>query len=219
MNFLIRMLFKIFGYYVALVLLLGIAYMVVPPVSTLMLSRYVTLQKVERQSVPLKKIHRNVLSAVISAEDDQFCTHSGVDWKSMGNAVEKLGDGEKTNGASTISMQVAKNLFLWPKRSYLRKALEVPIAMVLDLIWSKRRMMEVYLSIAEWGDGIFGIEAAAKHYFHKSASQLTSKEAALLAAALPNPRARNPARPSGYHAGYAATIERRIYSGADLSCF
>lgn len=218
MKKLCRIFLKIIGGYIALILVLSSIYAVAPPVSTLMLARLVTLQGVKRDSVPIERINRNVLMAVISAEDDQFCTHWGINWKRMGSAVEKASDGKHAKGASTISMQVAKNLFLWPQRSYARKALEVPIAMVLELLWSKERMMEVYLSIAEWGKGIFGIEAAAQTYFHKSAKQLTQGEAALLAAALPNPLKRNPARPSAYHLGYAGTIASRM-GGADLSCF
>lgn len=214
----LRILASIIGVYVLVVVLLSLLYLKVNPVSTLMLARYATFQSVHRESVSLKNISPNLLRAVIRAEDDQFCKHNGVDWKSMKRAVAKAQKGKESNGASTLSMQVAKNLFLWPARSYARKAIEVPLAMYLELIWPKKRMLEIYLNMAEWGDGIFGVQAASQHYFKKSARNLSAYEASLLAASLPNPTARNPARPSRYHANYAATIAARMNGGADLSC-
>lgn len=215
----LRLCARAFGWYVAAVAVLGIFYVLVPPVSTLMLGRWVTLNAATRDYEPLKNVSRHVLSAVVSAEDDAFCRHWGVDWKSMSEAIADASEGERVRGASTISMQVAKNLFLWPQRSFLRKSLEVPIAFYLEVIWSKRRMMEVYLSIAEWGEGVFGVEAASQRYFGKPASRLSEWEAALLASALPNPRGRNPAQPSAYQRGYAQKILSRMKNGADLSCF
>lgn len=194
---------------------LGIAYLLLPPVSTLMLARWVTLHSVERQTVPLHEISPSLLRAVIRAEDSKFCQHYGVDWESMGDAIEQKR--KHMRGASTLSMQVAKNLFLWPQRSYVRKILEIPIAIYLDAIWPKSRMMEVYLSIAEWGDGIFGIEAAAQVYFHKHASQLTSGQAALLVGMLPNPLKRHPTNPSGAYLKHAQNILKGS-GGADISC-
>lgn len=215
----IRFLLKIAAYYIAGVMVLGVVYIVIPPVSTLMLADIFTLHLISRDYESLGNINKSVFSAVIRAEDGKFCEHHGVDWQSLNQAVEQALDdeGEPSRGASTIPMQVAKNLFLVPHRSYARKALEIPIAMYLDLIWSKRRMMEVYLSIAEWGDGIYGIEAAAQHYFKKPAKSLSAHEAALLAAALPNPIKRNPSRPSPYYLGYALRILGGMY-GSDTSC-
>jgi monofunctional biosynthetic peptidoglycan transglycosylase len=115
-------------------------------------------------------------------------------------------------------MQTAKNVFLWPGRSYLRKALELPIALYIDLVWGKRRVMEVYLNVAEWGDGIFGAEAAARHHFGKSARNLTRGEAALLAAALPNPRVRNAGRPTARHRALAGRVLARSEAGAATAC-
>jgi monofunctional biosynthetic peptidoglycan transglycosylase len=218
-KFIVRKLTLILGGYFALVALLGLIYIFISPVSTLMLGRWISFNEVEHQSIRLNQVNRNVLQAVISAEDDQFCTHHGINWGSVSSALKQTMRDERTRGASTISMQVAKNLFLWPQRSYIRKILEVPITLYIDLIWSKKRMMEIYLSVAQWGNGVFGIEAAAKRYFNKSAAKLTHYEAALLAAALPNPIERNPKHPSAYHRQYAATIEKRMYSGANLSCF
>jgi monofunctional biosynthetic peptidoglycan transglycosylase len=198
------------------VLSLGVLYLIVPPVSTLMVARLVTFQNVTRDSVPISDISSQLIRSVIRAEDSKFCQHYGVDWESMGNAIEDKNG--RSLGASTIPMQVAKNLFLWPHPSYLRKAIEVPIAIYLNAIWPKYRMMEVYLSIAEWGDGIYGIEAASQTYFHKHAKQLNASEAALLAAMLPNPLKRNPTRPSRYHLKYANNIQKWANGGVDISC-
>ena len=131
---------------------------------------------------------------MISSEDGHFCRHRGVDWGELKEAIESAGDGI-ARGGSTISMQVVKNLFLWPSRSYLRKALEIPLAYVIEALWPKRRILEIYLNIAEWGPGIFGAEAAARYHFRKSALLLTPREAALLAVSLPNPFERQAGRP------------------------
>jgi len=121
-------------------------------------------------------------------------------------------------GASTIPMQVSKNLFLWPQQSYIRKAVELPVTLFLSAIWSKSHMLEIYLSVAEWGNGIYGAEAAAQKYFNKPARNLNPHEAALLAAALPNPKQRNPNHPSGYHARYAANLLKWANGDVDMSC-
>jgi len=195
-----------------LALLIGgllLAYRFLPPVSTLMLARWLQNEPVDRQYVPLARISGFLRADVIMSEDARFCLHNGVDWGALREVVDEAKEDGPSRGASTIPMQVAKNLFLWPSRSYIRKGFEIPLALVIDLVWSKRRIMEVYLNIAEWGNGIFGAEAAARHYFHKSAERLDAKEAALLATALPNPKLRNPARPSPRHAGLATRIMRR----------
>lgn len=190
-----------------------------PPISTLMLGRWLIFERATRDFVPLEDISPHLKRAVIVAEDGKFCDHHGVDWQALQNAVEDAvdEDGGPMRGASTLTMQVVKNLFLWPGRSYLRKTVEIPLALVLDGIWSKRRIMEVYLNVAEFGDGVFGAEAASRRYFGKSAAALTGHEAALLAATLPSPLRRNPARPSGYMGRYAATIGTRA-GGADTVC-
>ena len=148
--------------------------------------------------------------AVIASEDGRFCIHWGVDWGAVREAVKEGGGLGGFRGASTIPMQTAKNLYLWNGRSYMRKALEVPLAYLLSLVWPKERVMEVYLNVAQFGPGIFGAEAASRHYFHKSAADLTRGEAILLAAALPNPRFRNPARPSRHMLLVARVIDRRM---------
>lgn len=189
-----------------------------PPVSTPMMLHVLTLNRLQHRYVPLSKISPALVHSVIAAEDGKFCSHYGVDWKALGNAVEDLADDDaRSHGASTITMQTTKNLFLWNGRSFVRKALEIPMALVMDLFWSKRRIMENYLNVAEFGRGIYGAEAASRYYFHKSARALTSREAALLAATLPNPKKRNPARPSGYVSGYAGSIAARA-GGVDARC-
>src|SRR5450631_3296974 len=194
-----------------LALVFGVGVLIViyrfePPVSTLMLARWLLGDTVDRQYVPLDRISLSLRAAVLVSEDARFCQHDGVDWGALREVLDKAKPGSPSRGASTIPMQTAKNLFLWPSRSYIRKIIEIPLALLLDLAWSKRRILEVYLNIAEWGDGIFGAEAAARHYFHKSADRLDAREAALLATALPNPLHRNPARPSPRHAGLATRI-------------
>jgi len=214
---LLRFFAVVFGIFLSIVVLLGLVYTWAPPISTLMLARWLTLQPVSRVSVELEHVSKDVLRAVIAAEDGQFCTHWGVDGQSMEYAIARGWQGRRLLGASTISMQVAKNLFLWPHRSFMRKALELPITFYLEMIWSKQRIMEVYLSVAEWGDGIYGIEAAAQKYFRKHARNLSAYESAVLAAALPNPRVRNPAKPTSYQLDYTGLIMKRM-SSADLSC-
>ena len=200
----------------AAVLLLGLAYAVVAPPSTLMLARWATLRPVERVFVPLDAMGPLPL-AVLASEDARFCRHRGVDWDALREVVEAADETGPARGASTIPMQVAKNLFLWHGRSYIRKGLEIPLALYLDLVWSKRRMMEVYLNIAEWGPGVFGAEAAAQHHFRKPARSLTRQEAALLAVALPNPRLRNPGRPSPRLRALANRVAARMGPAAALS--
>lgn len=205
--------------FLALVAVGIVAYAVVPPVSTLMLGRWVTGRAVERHWVGLRDVSPHLIRAVIASEDQQFCGHDGVDWDVLSAETRKFLDGQRSNGASTITMQVTKNLFLWPSRSPLRKAAEIPLALAVDLAWSKRRVFEVYLNIAEWGPGIFGIEAAARHHFRKPAAALDQREALLLAAALPNPILRNPAKPSRGLLHYARIVQTRQAAGGDwLAC-
>jgi monofunctional biosynthetic peptidoglycan transglycosylase len=178
-------------------LILVPVYAFVHPVSTVMLGRWLTGKSVSRSWKPLDQISPNLVRAVIAAEDSRFCEHHGVDWVEVNHAIEEAGDLEAVRGASTIPMQVAKNLFLWPGRQFIRKGLEVPLAYFMSFMWTKRRMIEVYLNIAEWGpNGEFGAEAAARRAFHKSARALLPMEAALLAAVLPSPKHRNAGRPS-----------------------
>jgi monofunctional biosynthetic peptidoglycan transglycosylase len=205
----------------ALALALGFAALILvyrfqPPVSTLMLARWLEGETVERHYVPLERISGFLRAAVIVSEDARFCAHHGVDWDALRAVLDRPGANGPTRGASTIPMQTAKNLFLWSSRSYVRKAIEIPLALVIDVAWSKRRILEVYLNMAEWGEGIFGAEAAARHYFHKSVDRLDAREAALLATALPDPRHRNPAKPSRRHLWLAARVMAKAQRAGPL---
>jgi len=204
---------KIAAYAVLVVLCifagLLVLYSFAPPVSTLMLGRTLTGKSYERTYVPLKDVAPVLVASVIASEDAQFCRHGGVDWGALRKVLDEAGEDGPSRGASTITMQTAKNLFLWPGRSRLRKGLEIGMALVLGKVWSRAHTLEVYLNIAEWGDGLFGIEAAARHYFQKRASQLNPREAALLATSLPNPILRNAARPRPFHSRLAARIAAR----------
>src|SRR5262245_12478821 len=175
-------------------------YLVVDPVSTLMLGRWVTGARVERMWVPLREMAPALPLAVIAAEDGQFCRHHGIDARGLREAIEEVDDLSELSelrGGSTITQQAAKNLFLWPARSLVRKVLELPLALWIDLVMPKRRIMEIYLNIAEWGpNGQFGAEAGARFAFGKSARDVTAQEAALLAAVLPNPKRRSARQPS-----------------------
>ncbi len=193
-------------------------YRVVPPVSTLMLFDYVVRAgDVSRTWVPFNKIAPALVASVIMSEDGKFCSHHGVDWDELSKVLDRSDD--RPRGASTIAMQVSKNLFLWNSRSYLRKAVEMPIALYADFVWGKQREMEIYLNVVEWGPGVFGAEAAARRYFKRGADQLTAGQAALLAASLPNPWVRDPSRPSAALQALARTIaERARMSGAYIDC-
>ena len=190
----------------------------VRPVSTLMLGRMVRGEPVDRRWVPLSQVSRNLVAAVILSEDGQFCRHDGVDWSALREVVH-LGRGRPSRGASTITMQVAKNLFLWPGRSYTRKALEIPLALLLDAIWTKKRILEIYFNIAEWGDGLFGAEAAAQGDFRIPAADLSLKQASLLATALPNPILRRVDKPTRLHRALADRIGTMVpEAGSHLAC-
>jgi monofunctional biosynthetic peptidoglycan transglycosylase len=171
-------------------------YAVVKPVSTVMLWRGLTGQRVERQYMPLSAISPLLSLEVITAEDGRFCSHYGVDFKEIRDAIADADNLDDLRGGSTITQQVTKNLFLWQGRSFVRKALEFPLALWLDLMLSKRRILEIYLNIAEWGpNGEFGAEAGSRRAFGKSARDLTRYQAALLASMLPNPAQRDARKP------------------------
>ncbi len=152
----------------------------------------------KHQWVPIEKISQAMPLAVVASEDNLFMTHHGFDREQIRKAMDEAEKGRRRRGASTISQQTAKNVFLWPGKTYFRKGLEAYFTVLIELIWGKERIMEVYLNSIEMGKGIYGVEAASKAYFSKSAIELTRGEAALIAASLPNPRKRNPGSPSGY---------------------
>jgi monofunctional biosynthetic peptidoglycan transglycosylase len=172
-------------------------YRVVNPVSTLMLWRWATSQRVDQRYVPIDAMARTLPLSVMAAEDARFCIHSGIDWTSLRQAVEDADDDlAEARGGSTITQQVAKNLFLWQGRSFVRKALEAPLALWINVVLPKRRVMEIYLNIAEWGpDNEFGVEAGAQHAFRLSVRRLSPRQSALMAAILPNPHRRNAGHP------------------------
>ena len=161
-------------------------------------------QGVRQDWVPLEEMSPHMPRAAVAAEDADFCLHWGFDLNAI-RAVVTSGS-KRLRGASTLSQQVAKNVFLWPDRSWLRKALEAETTLLIELFWSKRRIVEVYLNVAETGTGIFGAEAAAQAYFRTSAAKLSARQAALIAAALPDPKRRNPAKPSRFLRKRAAAI-------------
>ncbi len=205
----------------ALPLVLMVIYIlpIVHPVSTLMLKDLVTLKGYDRQWVSIDDIAPVLIHSVMMSEDGQYCAHSGVDWTALNQVIDDAMDGEGSRGASTIPMQTVKNLFLWNSRSVIRKAVELPYALAADLIWSKRRLMEIYLNIAEWGPGIYGIEAAAQSYFKTSAKNLSARQASLLAVSLPNPILRKPAKASRGLIRLARLNERRAaQAGGYVDC-
>ena len=160
--------------------------------------------------VNLERISPYAPLAVIASEDQKFFEHMGFDFEAIEKAWEHNQHRKRVHGASTISQQVAKNLFLWPGRSFIRKGMEVYFTLLLEGLWPKRRILEVYLNVAEFGPGIFGIEAASQAYFHKPAARLNSAEAARMAAILPSPLRSNAARPSGYISQRAWQIQRQM---------
>jgi len=189
---------------------LTLVYRVVDPVSTLMVRRWVTGAPVVRTWVPMEQIAPVLPLTVIGSEDARFCSHSGIDWQGLQDAMDEADDLSEVRGGSTITQQVAKNLFLWPGRSFVRKALEAPLALWIDLVVPKRRIMEIYLNIAEWGpNGVFGVEEGAKRAFGKPAKSLSAGEAATLAAVLPNPIRRNAKQPGPAVRRKAATLQAR----------
>lgn len=156
------------------------------------------MPKNSKRWVPIEKISPHMIQAVVAAEDNRFLEHHGFSFEDMQKAWKNNQKGRRIRGGSTISQQTAKNIFLWNKRSYLRKGLEAYFTVLIELFWSKERIMEVYLNSIEMGDGIYGVQAAALEYFGKDADRLSRSQAALIAVCLPNPRKFNPSRPSSY---------------------
>lgn len=163
--------------------------------------------KTHKTWMPLEKISPNMVMAVIASEDNRFNEHRGFDWIEISNALDAGKKGKRLRGASTISQQTAKNVFLLPSRSWVRKGLEVWFTVGIENIWGKRRIMEVYLNVAEMGKGYYGAEAAAQNLFSKSAQKLTQRESALIAATLPNPLRRRADRPGPYVSSRATDIQ------------
>jgi len=173
-----------------------------PPVTMVMLNRWLNASSdnfvLQQQWLSWGEIPKHAAAAVMASEDQRFAVHRGFDFSSIIDALKAIGSGERLRGASTISQQVARNMYLWTGRSWLRKGLEVWFTVLIELTWSKSRILEVYLNVAEWGDGVFGLEAASHYHFGHSAAQLTPMQSALLASSLPNPLKYQPAQPSNY---------------------
>jgi monofunctional biosynthetic peptidoglycan transglycosylase len=204
--------------FVLLPYLLVPIYRFVTPVSTLMLARWATGRPVVRAYMPIERLAPILPLSVLVAEDDRFCSHHGIDWQEIHAAIEEADDLSEARGGSTITQQTAKNLFLWPGRSFVRKALEFPLALWIDLVLPKRRIMEIYLNIAQWGpNGEFGAETGARAAFGKSATDVDRREAALLAAILPNPVRRSARRPGPGVRRLAGIYEARGRNGSALA--
>jgi monofunctional glycosyltransferase len=190
------------------------------PVSTLMAWRWLSGAPVSRQWVDFREISPYLPRSVVASEDAKFCSHHGVDWDALNDAIEDAQDGEVAGGGSTITQQVAKNLFLWPGRSVVRKALELPLALWIDFVLPKQRILEIYFNIAEWGpSGQFGAEAGAAYAFRRPASALGPREAALLAAILPNPVTRSARNPGPGVRRLAGTYVARAQSVGLQRCW
>ncbi|MBR4918430.1 MAG: monofunctional biosynthetic peptidoglycan transglycosylase [Bacteroidales bacterium] len=207
---------KILGLIILLFFLLSIFFTIIfrwvnPPVTPLMVIRKVQYgYPIEKKWKPIEEISPYMYRAAIASEDNYFLGHNGFDVIAIDQAVKERKSGMRKRGASTISQQTAKNVFLWPKSSWLRKGFEVYYTFLIETFWGKERIMEVYLNVIEMGPGIYGAEAAAQHYFHCSAKHLSARQAALITACYPAPLHRNPARPSGYLNRQAGVIQGRM---------
>ena len=216
----IRALFMIVLVVVVLPYVLTPLYTFGHPISTLMIGRFLLGEPVGRKWIDLDAMSPALPPAVVGAEDAKFCSHHGIDWGSMRDVIEDAQDGEVVRGGSTITQQVAKNLFLWPGRSVIRKALEFPLALWIDLVLSKKRILELYLNVAELGpDGQFGAEAGANYAFSRSASSLSLQEAALLASILPNPVTRSARNPGPGVRRMAGTYMARAQVAEAANCW
>lgn len=221
MRFIFRFLVKFIIYFFVTSIGIVVIYRFIPPpVTPIMIIRLMEGWfegkniGIKKEWVPYDQISKNVFRAVLSAEDAKFMSHNGFDWDAIESArrYNKANKGKKLRGASTISMQTAKNAFLWHGRNYVRKALEAYFTLLIEYIWGKKRILEVYVNIIEFGEGIYGIQSAARTFFHKNASQLTVRESALLAAVLPNPRRWSPTAPTPYIENRVDFIQGRMNS-------
>ncbi|ART81309.1 monofunctional biosynthetic peptidoglycan transglycosylase [Oceanisphaera profunda] len=219
-SFLKRLVRWLLALVIVLPLLLTLVYRFLPvPVTPLMLIRLIEGESLSKHWQPAHRIANSLKASVIASEDNKFCQHSGFDWDAFADVASEFKNEGKLRGGSTISMQTAKNLYLWPGRSWVRKGLEAVYTPMLELMLPKERIMTLYLNIAEFGPGIYGAEAAAQAYFNTSAAKLSPYQSALLAAVLPSPRQYNAGRPSAYVQGRAATIRLRVTQlGPLLSC-
>ncbi len=186
-----------------------------PPITPLMVLRLFDGAKgIDKEWCSYDDISNNLFRACIAAEDARFFRHEGIDWRAVEQAkrYNKIHKGKRVHGASTITMQTAKNVFLWHGRNFIRKGLEAYFTVLIEAVWGKQRILEIYVNVVEWGDGVYGAEAASQKYFNKPASKLTKRESALLAAVLPNPRKFSPSNPSRYIIKRASRIQARMSS-------
>lgn len=203
--------FAITGFLIGSVFLVAVYRFLPPPVTPLMLIRLVEGYGIAKSWQPLGTISPSLARAAMAGEDAKFCEHHGFDWEAIHAAWHRYQEGaRRLRGASTISMQTAKNVFLWPGRDWIRKGLEAYFTVLIELAWGKPRIIEVYLNVVEWGPGIYGAEAASQYYFHKPARALTVEEAARLAAILPDPLKWSANRPDRYVAERAGVIRAQI---------
>lgn len=198
------------AFLVAVPVAVMLLYAVVNPPSVAIWRHEMAGRRAVQEWVPLAAMSPELVRAVVMAEDARFCLHWGVDLNQLRIVLQDTLDGGEPRGASTITMQTVKNLFLWPGRSYVRKTIEVPLAVLMDLALSKDRILEIYLNIAQWGPTAFGIEAAAQGYFGVSASDLTAEQALALATTLPAPVSRDPRRPSDRQRAVMRHVEREL---------
>jgi len=190
--------------------LYALALRVLPvPITILMGQRALSGETIRKDWTPIENISPHLPRAILGGEDSRFCEHNGIDLEAIKSAFYSNSQGEPRRGGSTVTQQTAKNVFLWNGGGYPRKAVEAWVAIYINYVWGKRRTMEVYLNVAEWGDGIFGAEAAAQARFGKSAKNLTQREAALLAAVLPSPNKWRVDPPSTFVKGRATTLMQR----------
>jgi monofunctional biosynthetic peptidoglycan transglycosylase len=206
---------RVLALFIGISVVLAALYRFLPvPLTPLMVLRLFDGEGISKDWVSYDQISPNLARAVIAAEDAGFCQHWGFDFKAIQKALAHNEDSGRLRGGSTISNQTAKNVFLWPGDTritrYARKAIEPYFTLLIEMMWGKKRILEVYLNVVEWGPGIYGAEAAAQHHFNKPASKLTRREAALLAAALPNPRRYNAGKPGNYVSRQANSIQRRM---------
>ncbi|MDM7956786.1 monofunctional biosynthetic peptidoglycan transglycosylase [Blastomonas sp.] len=204
----IASIFKLIFGFVLLSLVMVVIYRFVPPPTTI--TMLTDPNGATRDWTSIERIDRNMIAAAIAAEDGKFCTHSGFDREAIENAVRRNAQGGRIRGGSTISQQTAKNVFLWQGGGFFRKGLEAWFTVLIETIWGKRRIMEVYLNVAETGIGTYGVEAGAQRYFGKGAGSLTRDQAARMAAALPLPKKRSVKNPSGFTRRYGNNIAQRI---------
>jgi monofunctional glycosyltransferase len=207
----IRWIIKAIAAFLIVTILWVALYRIVPPpVTVTMLTNAIDGRGITKDWMPLSRIDPDMAAAAIGAEDSRFCTHHGFDFTAIQKAMAHNEDSKRIHGGSTISQQTAKNVFLWQGRSYFRKGLEAYFTVLIETIWGKRRIMEMYLNVAETGIGTYGVNAGAQRYFHHDASRMTPIEAARIAAVLPLPKVRGAVAPEGFVRRYGNKIAARI---------